>query len=104
MKKIIGLTVVALALSVSGFAEDLTGYISDAHCGAKHDAVSDANTKCIDGCMKHGSAPVLVKDGKVMQFDKDSQEKAAAYAGKDVKIDGSVSGDTVTISSIQAAQ
>lgn len=85
------------------FAEDITGYVSDAHCGAKHSTVSAANSKCVAGCLKGGD-PVLVSNGKVLTFDADSKEKAKAHAGENVKIDGSLEGDTVKISSISKAE
>ncbi len=95
-----------LAVSVFSFlaaADQMTGYVSDAHCGATHDKVSAANTKCIEKCMKGGSDPVLVSDGKVMKFDDESKDKAKAYAGKNVTIDGSMDGDAVKINSISEA-
>ena len=102
MKKLIfGCFVTVFVCSMGAFAEQMTGYISDAHCGAAHDKVSAANTKCIDGCLKKGSDPVLVSDGKVMKFDDASKDKAKSFAGKEVKIDGSMSGDLVTINSIE---
>ena len=85
-------------------ADEITGYVSDAHCKAAHNAPSEANTKCINACLKKGSDPVLVSNGKVMQFDADSKEKAKAYAGENVKIDGSMDGDMVKINSIDKAQ
>src|ERR1700761_9572813 len=101
MKKIVVISVAALGLvSVSAFAEQMTGYVSDAHCGKAHNKVSDANTACIKKCTGSGSDPVLVTGGKVMKFDADSKEKALAHIGEDVKIDGTVSGDVITVSSI----
>jgi hypothetical protein len=88
--------------TIAAQAEELTGYVSDAMCGAKHHEVSEANTKCVTGCLKHGD-PVLVSGDKVMKFDKDSVEKAKTFAGQNVKIDGSVDGDTVKITSIDKA-
>jgi hypothetical protein len=81
-------------------AEEITGYISDSHCGAKHHEVSEANTKCVESCLKNGE-PVLVVGDKVMKFDADSAVKAKEFAGQDVKIDGSMEGDTVKIASIE---
>lgn len=104
MKKLIIATAFAASLSFAAFGDEMSGYISDSHCGAKHDTVSDANTKCIQGCMKHGSDPVLVSQGKVYKIDADSRAKAAALAGESVKVEGTVNGDTVTISSIEAAK
>jgi hypothetical protein len=106
MKKLVFSSVLAMSLcSFGALAEELTGYISDAHCGAKHNAPSAANTKCVkDMCIKGGADPVLVSNGKVMQFDADSKEKAKAYAGENVKIDGTMDNDVVKINSIDKAQ
>jgi len=104
MKKFVVATFLAASLcSVAAFADEWTGYVSDAHCGAAHDKVSDANSKCVDTCMKKGSDPVFIHDGKVLKFDADSATKAKAYAGQQVKIDGSLDGETVKITSIDKA-
>ena len=48
MKKIVLASLLAVTLgSFAAMAEELSGYISDSHCGAKHHEVSDANTKCV---------------------------------------------------------
>ena len=105
MKKLIVSCALAVALAPAMvLADEITGYVSDEHCGAAHDSVSDANTKCINTCLKKGSDPVLVSNGKVMKFDADSKDKAKAYAGQSVKIDGSMDGDMVKINSIDKAQ
>src|ERR1700722_1663157 len=94
---------VATLGSFAAMAEELTGYISDAHCGAKHHEVSEANSKCISGCLKNGD-PVLVVGDKVMKFDADSATKAKEFAGQNVKVTGSVDGDTVKITSIEGTK
>jgi hypothetical protein len=105
MKKLVFASFLTVSLcSFTAAADELTGYISDAHCGAAHSSVSEPSTTCIDACLKKGYDPVLVKDGKVMKFDDASKEKAKAYAGENVKIDGTMNGDVVTISSIQKAE
>jgi hypothetical protein len=104
MKKIVLASLMAVTLgSFAAMAAELTGYISDAHCGAKHNAVSEANTKCVTGCLKGGD-PVLVVGEKVMKFDADSAAKAKEFGGQDVKIMGSVDGDVVKIDSISKAE
>ena len=104
MKKLVFGSIVAMSFCSAIFADEWTGYISDAHCGAKHDKVSAANTKCVvDMCIKGGSDPVFVYQGKVLKFDADSTAKAKTFAGQEVKINGSLSGDTVTITSIDKA-
>jgi hypothetical protein len=105
MKNLVFASVLAISFGSLGvFADDITGYISDAHCGAAHHAPSAANTACLQKCIKGGSDPVLVSNGKVMQFDADSKEKAKAYAGDNVKIDGTMNGDVVKINSINKAE
>jgi hypothetical protein len=105
MKKLVLASFLTVSLcSVGALAEEMTGYVSDAHCGATHNSVSAANTKCIQGCMKKGSDPVLVSNGKVMKFDSDSAAKAKAYAGENVKIDGTMDGDMIKINSISKAE
>jgi hypothetical protein len=104
MKKIVLASLMAVTLgSFAAMADELTGYISDSHCGAKHNTVSEANTKCVTGCLKGGD-PVLVVGEKVMKFDADSAAKAKAFGGQDVKIMGSVDGDVVKIDSIEKAE
>lgn len=101
MKKLVIASLFAVSLgSIAAMAEDLTGYISDSHCGAKHHEVSEANTKCVTGCLKGGDPVLVVGGDKVMKFDADSAAKAKEFAGQNVKISGSVDGNTVKISSI----
>jgi hypothetical protein len=105
MNKFVLATFLAASIgSVAALADQMTGYISESGCGAKHSTVSAANTKCVEACLKKGSDPVLVSEGKVMKFDADSKEKAKAFAGQNVKIDGTMDGDMVKITSIDKAE
>lgn len=102
MKRLFLASALSMSLcSVGAFADQMTGYISEAHCGAAHSSVSEANTKCVEKCIKGGSDPVLVSDGKVIKIDAASKEKAVALAGKEVKVDGTVDNGVITISSIE---
>jgi len=102
MKKLLLISAAAAGLaSVSAFGEQVTGYISDAHCGKAHNKVSDANTACIKKCTGSGSDPVLVSGGNVMKFDAASKDKVTAHLGEEVKIDGTVQDGVVTVSSIE---
>lgn len=99
MKKLVILFTLAAA---SAFAAEVTGFIADANCGAKHEAGTAADAKCSQGCIKKGAAAVLVtKDGTVYKIAEDSQAKAKEFAGKSVSVNGSVSDGTLTIESIQ---
>jgi hypothetical protein len=100
MKKLVGLFALA---AMSTFAAEITGFVGDASCGAKHADASEASAKCAQTCVsKKGAAPVLVtKDAKVYKLDADSQAKVKDMVGKTVTVNGKISGDTLTIVSVQ---
>jgi hypothetical protein len=105
VKKLFLASVLGASLcSFSAFADQMSGYISDSHCGAAHNSPSAANTQCIEKCLKGGSDPVLVSDGKVVKLDADSKDKARAYAGKNVTVSGSMDGDVLKINTISEAE
>jgi hypothetical protein len=105
MKKLVlGLTLAASVFSLSAFADEMTGFISDAMCGAKHVGATAKDSACAKGCIKKGSDAVFLTDGKVVKIAPDSMAQAKEHAGETVKIDGTMSGDTLTISSIEAAK
>jgi hypothetical protein len=103
MKKLVLASLLSVSIwPVAATPAELSGYISDSHCGAKHNIVSEENTKCVTGCLKKAD-PVLVKDGTVLKFEPGSAAKAKEFAGQNVKIDGREDGDIVTIGSIAKA-
>jgi hypothetical protein len=88
--------------SVSAFAAEISGFIGDASCGAKHADASAAATACAQKCVKGGSAAVLVtKDAKVYKIDAASKDKVTAFVGKSVTVQGKVTDDTLSIDSIK---
>ena len=89
--------------SVAALADDWTGFIGDSKC-AHTGANGEKDAACSKNCVKRGADPVLVTgDGKVLKFDADSKAKAVAHAGESVKVSGSLSGDTISASSVDAA-
>jgi len=99
MKKLAGLLALA---GMSAFGAEITGFVGDASCGAKHANASEASAACAQKCIKGGSDAVLVtKDGKVYKLDSASQAKAKSMAGKTVTVSGDVSGDTITVASMK---
>jgi hypothetical protein len=103
MKKLVVGTMMRASFgAMSAMAESMTGFVGDSQC--KHDGSTAKDVACTKACVqKKGADPVFVSEGKVMKFDADSMEKAKAMAGEKVTIDGTVSGDTITISSIKKA-
>ena len=80
------------------------GNISDSMCGVKHMMPGKSDKDCTLECVKAGSKYVLADpaSGKVYQLS--DQKKPEAFAGQKVKIIGTLKGDTITVSSIEAAQ
>ena len=94
-------TVVGSLFAFSAFAKEMTGVISDAHCGAHHAEASAAAEKCVDKCVKGGSAPVFVSDGKVYKIDADSKSKVMSHLGHKVTINGDFTDDSVKVDSVK---
>jgi hypothetical protein len=94
-------TVPALA---AGKSETLTGEVSDAMCGAKHEMPGKA-ADCTRGCVKHGSKYALVVGDKVYTLetsDTAALDKLNSLAGAKAKVTGDVDGTTVTVKSVEA--
>jgi hypothetical protein len=81
----------------------LTGVVSDSMCGAKHMAKDKTAAQCTRECVQSGSDYALVVGTKmyVLKGDKAAIDK---LAGERATVNGTVSGDTVTVQSIAAAK
>ena len=102
MQLMLGLAAVpALA---AGKSETLTGEVSDAMCGAKHEMPGKA-ADCARGCVKHGSKYALVVGDKVYTLetsDKAALDKLNDLAGAKAKVTGEVDGTTINVKSVAA--
>lgn len=85
----------------AGGSKSWTGVVSDSHCGVKHSEASDAAAGCVAKCVKGGAEYSLVSDGKAYKVD--NQEKFANFAGKSVKVTGTMDGDSIKVESVEAA-
>jgi len=94
-------------LSASSFAasgKTFTGTVSDAMCGTKH--MGDAAT-CTRTCVSKGSKYALVVGDKIYTLD--ATDKAALdmldkQAGAKATVTGTEKDNTITVSSVKAAQ
>ena len=98
MKKTLLLT---FALALSSFGAEWTGYISDAACGASNANDSQASKDCAKRCVKSGSAPVFVVDGKVITIA--DPKKVMDFVGEKVKVSGKLEKNTLTVEKIAKA-
>ena len=86
----------------SAVAETFSGLVTDDHCGARHDMGSDKSpSECAKACVRNGAKYTLV-DGDVRYALEGNSEDLSRAAGLRVTIVGSLAGDTIQISSINA--
>jgi hypothetical protein len=97
------------AFSASAFAaggKTFTGTVSDSMCGAKHQ-MGGSDADCTRTCVNNGSKYALVVGDKVYTLE--TTDKAALatlnqQAGAKVTVTGSDKDNTITVSSVKAAQ
>jgi len=92
----------AVPALAAGKSQTLTGQVSDAMCGAKHQMPGDA-AGCTRACVQHGSKYALVVGDKVYTLetsDKAALAKLNDLAGASAKVTGEVEGDTIAVKSV----
>ena len=98
-KKVMMVVAALLIFGCLAWADTFVGVVSDSMCGAKHSHASAAAAECVKKCVAGGSQYVLVSKGQVYKVDQ--QDKFAPYAGHMVRVEGSMSGDSITVSSVE---
>jgi hypothetical protein len=92
------------ALPAVAADQTLTGKVSDAMCGAKHQMAGN-NASCTRTCVKGGSKYALVVGDKVYTIetsDKTALDKLDELAGASAKVTGEVKGDSIAVKSVAA--
>ena len=85
--------------------QTLTGEIGDAMCGRKH--MEGAPADCTRTCVQHGSKYALVVGDKIYALDTSDKALLAfldKQAGKNATVTGTVSGDSIEVSTAVAAK
>jgi len=108
-KLAIGIIAIQLFLGLAAnpaWATDqtMTGKVSDAMCGAKHQMAGN-DASCTRTCVKGGSKYALVVGDKVYTLeatDKAALDKLDELAGAPAKVTGEVKGDTIAVKSVAA--
>lgn len=83
-------------------AQPMDGVISDSMCGRKHMASAKSDAECTRMCVKQGASFALVTKDKVYTLS-GKTAALAPLAGKHVQVEGSVKGDTITVTSVHEA-
>jgi hypothetical protein len=82
----------------------MTGKVSDAMCGAKHQ-MAGKDTDCTRACVKQGSKYALVVGDKVYTLatsDKATLDKLNDLSGSNAKVTGEIKEDTIEVKSVAA--
>jgi hypothetical protein len=84
----------------------VTGFISDTHCGLKHDMDGMDEKTCALHCTLQGGGKFTLADRAskiVYNLDEEGQAKAREFAGQKVKVTGHVTGKSIHVVKIEAA-
>lgn len=110
MRKLTWLGFAFLVMAGLGFAspkaagpKTFIGDISDSMCGLKH-MMPGGDKACTEECVKGGAKYVLADQAHKKVYQLSDQGKAKDFAGAKVKVTGTVKGDTIEVSSIDAAK
>jgi hypothetical protein len=95
--------ILAVPSALSQSKQTVTGTITDAMCGAHHSMGNMSAAECTRACVKAGSSFALASGNKVYML-KGDKAQLDKYAGQTVKIDGTVSGASITVASIEPAK
>ncbi len=85
------------------FGAEMTGWISDASCGKANAKADAASRDCAERCIKGGAAPVFVSDKDQNVYKIAGKINVMPHLRHKVKVNGSVSADTLTVESIEKA-
>jgi hypothetical protein len=90
MKRASFLALAALSLSplmaLAADSSQITGYISDSMCGAKH---AGSGAACVKKCIDGGMAPVFVDDAKKQVWAIDNPDAVKSFYGDHVTVTAS---------------
>ena len=113
MKKFFAVLGLAALASMTSFAAEFTGYLSDEKCavgGAKAKTAAEwikpaAFEACVKKCAQSGEAIVFVtEDNKIYKIDAASMDKVNSVIGHKVKINGKLAGGKVVVDSISTLE
>ena len=107
MRSKLAMSITVILLGVTGAVaqsgQSFTGTVTDAMCGAHHMMKDKSAAECTRECVKEGSNYALAIGDKVYTL-KGDKTKFDSMAGQKVMVKGTVSGNTITVSSIMPAK
>src|SRR5262245_12755636 len=84
-----------------GDPSEWRGRVTDESCGAK--GANATHRECALKCHRGGALLVLYDTASGKLYKLDDQSAAEAHAGREVKVAGTLSGDTIKVAGIEEA-
>jgi hypothetical protein len=106
MKKLLLLCAIVLTVGVTFASKTdevhLKGVIEDSTCANSKSQMTpkDSRVACVKKCLKNGATAVLVVGDKIYKIA--NQKAVLKFAGEDVSVDGTVTGDSINVTKITA--
>jgi hypothetical protein len=113
MKKFLAIAALSAMSSLTAFAGEWTGYISDTQCAAANAKAGSAGEwiqpkefeGCVKKCVKAGSPPVfLTPENKMIKIDAASMDKVTPVLGHKVTVTGKIDNGVLKIDTIADAK
>lgn len=90
--------------ALSASAATMSGWISDASCGAGNASAKVESRECAAKCIKGGADPVFVSDGDQKVYKLAGNSKAMDHINHKVQVTGEVKGDTISVKEMKEAK
>ncbi len=103
MRRIASYLAITCMTVAAGAAGPMTGWISDASCGASNASGEKSSRECAERCIKSGAPAVFVSDADQKVYKIAGHVKVTDHLQHKVQINGDVKGDTTTIKEIKKA-
>src|SRR5919106_5410501 len=103
MRRIASYLAITCMTVAAAAAGPMTGWISDASCGAGNASGEKASRECAERCIKTGAPAVFVNDADQKVYKIAGNVKVMDHLQHKVQINGDVKGDTITIKEIKKA-
>jgi hypothetical protein len=97
------LVVLSFGLAMAGESKTMTGWISDATCGAGNAGAAQAQRDCAKRCLGEGEAAVFVSDGDQKVYKLANAPQAKEHLKTKVRVTGTVEGETLKVSKLEDA-
>jgi len=92
----------AFHVTAAGKEGTWVGWVTDTHCGAPKGDPAKHSAGCVNKCVQDGASYALYTPADKKVYTIVNADKVAEHAGHHVKVSGTLDGEKITITSIEA--